>query len=364
MQGIFLIGAYLFVHYVFIGGNIALLIQNGGMIGMRICICYYFVTLISRKQEFVVHLMENLCVIFNLYAMLNIPVIMLQLMGHYELAARGMNLSSFMWEDMVSGLFGLYGTPYMATYFSFLIVYNYELLSKEHNIRIHRSLLKLFNICLLIFICIVSLYNDNKGFYIIFLSFILVYYLIKIIAKNEKRNILIKLLNIIKNIVPIVSILLVALFIAYKYTPFKKTVDMIERIIVNATSDRIIAGSSERIAMVLYALKNPEIRWLGAGLGKYGMKQSGALGFLHFGQSDLGAFWCLGGTLLVICIFVIMGMILRHVFNDNLIIAIEILLLLLLLIFTNVLTATSITVSYVLYVMTCWLCIRRISTKK
>lgn len=54
-------------------------------------------------------------------------------------------------------------------------------------------------------------------------------------------------------------------------------------------------GSSERIAMLLYALNEASTWFFGKGFGSSGIFASGYLGFEHFGQSDLALMLILGG---------------------------------------------------------------------
>ncbi|MCR5213892.1 MAG: hypothetical protein K6E10_05715 [Eubacterium sp.] len=57
-----------------------------------------------------------------------------------------------------------------------------------------------------------------------------------------------------------------------------------------------ISGSGERVALVVYALKNPDTWILGEGFSHAGLYQAKIHGFKHFGQSSLGAFLILGGV--------------------------------------------------------------------
>lgn len=347
---------YSVFNYVIKGGSITVFSENLSRVFLRLLIFVYFGLLLCYKSEFIKKFVMSLFPIFNIYAIINIPITILQFTGHYELAAYGMNLTNYMKEDMISGLFGLYGTPYMALYYSFLFIYNNYYISKNtHNRTSKYIILRIYNAVLLIYMTILSLTNDNKGFFIVFVIFNSVFYVLKLLNKTSKKSLIDRIVYILKKSIIVIIFAVVIFVVAYNFTALKEVIDAYLKIIELATRTKINAGSSERFHMILETLRNADMRWTGVGIGKYGWKQSGALGYLHFGQSDFGSCMCLGGLIFTVLIFYNVYIVLNKIFSDNLITIMLLLVFTFLMLFNAAITSTSMMVFYILFIIVCWM---------
>ena len=204
---------------------------------------------------------------------------------------------------------------------------------------------------------VLSLMNDNKGFFIVFIVFNVVFYVIKMLNSTSKKFFIDRIVFILKRSFIFIVLGVFLLVIAYNFTSFGEVIDSYVRIIEVAMRSKINSGSSERFHMIFGTLRNANMRWFGAGIGMYGWTQSGALGYSHFGQSDFGSSICLGGIVFVCFIFYNVHVVFKKIFSDKLIRILCMLVFLFLMLFNAAITSTSMITLYIWFIIVCWMTI-------
>lgn len=295
---------YPFLNWVLLGGTIGFTLRNLYRLLRTLLIIIYFCNLLKYNCSFVLAFLRKCFLLFNLYFLINIPVLILQIQGHYHLAGFHISLAGITYmPDLISGTFGLYGTPVLALYSVFLILYNFmymEMWCKKK----YKTLLLAYDGFVLIVSCWVSAQNDNKGFYLILMLFVVCYY----IAGNEGK--LVKNSSVTKQIRNVLGISIVIIIVgavaclSYTYVDMiRENVDlMIYKFNEGYNNPEHVKGSGERIGMIMFGLSDPFHSIFGYGLGLY-LNRANTLGFVHFGQADFGSYLCLGGLLYLFFLF-------------------------------------------------------------
>lgn len=227
--------------------------------------------------------------LFNIFWIVNIIVLFLQVTGTGLLIKDEWLLTNPMYEDHCSGLFGYSGTHCLAFFSVFILIYNFNYASKEKK-TIKKSSIYLYNIMTMIFMLIMSTLNDNNSIFILYCIFPIYYFLVK--NYSNKKG----LRNIFKYILFIVFLL--TFFYLLSKIPIvssyinDKLFSLMSSIIHYEKSP---GGSSERLAIFFDALKYNDGFKLGIGFGSWTLEEKSFLGFKHFGISSIGTFTTLCG---------------------------------------------------------------------
>lgn len=355
----FVIFCYFLFSKISHGGDISVLFSNLTRISVSIFILIYLSHLMVYEREFLYEFFKRLFIPLNIYILLNIPVIILQLNGMTWLAGVSDAVNTLD-MDLISGLFGFNGTPMLTMYSAFLIIYNYHY-AREWAIPKKGPVILIYDAFLIIFFSILSIFNGNNGFYIVLIMEIILYYITVVEAVDRKKKFLIKCFNLIKKLLPRLVVLCLLIFIAYETTDIKVAVDYIINVFqdgLEATDYNIVAsGSSERIAMIVYALSSPVLIVSGYGLAKYLWQEESAFGFWHYGQNDVGTFLCLGGMVFMALICTMVFLPFRKIFQKSYLSIMFTMMIIAMAVYTQVFTNVSSMISIMMYITICW-CVR------
>lgn len=360
---------YQVINYCILRGSLQYLLRNWFRTFKSIVIIIYVTNLIRIKPLRLFTFLDKCSILFNIYAIVNIPLLLIQRSHDFRTTTLKSLLgkisykgSAYYSKDMMSGLFGLYGTPRLTMFITFLLLYNF-MKNHKNGKRVSKSY-SVLNTVLCVFYLWMAAQNDNKGFYIILLLFIIVLYF----AYNEekvrsswlnKSLSLRRMSTVLKACFVVIGILIITGIFYNKIDAFKDVVDMSirkiqEGLLWGAYSDYVsVVGGGERFAMILYALSKPESAFIGFGLGNY-IYTSGNLGFTHFGQADVGTFICLGGSIYIILMFAVIYQGFKRNFRGTFFPKILLIIFMILSIYTHVVMDTSITISIMMIYAVCW----------
>ena len=355
-------GAYQFLNYLILGGNTRFLMRNGYRTIKSIVFIVYLSFLFRYKRQVCIGFLRNLFWVLNLYMLINIPVLLLQLNGHYSLAAYHKfydlsTASANFYKDLTSGLFGRYGTPCLAFYAVFLAIYNY-MYGKTWVSKRYKAFLSVYNIIILIFNLIMATLNDNKGLYIVFAIIIMLLYLFlenaRIIRRfGSSRGAFIKVATRAILFIILFGVVVVAL---YKYSPgFRTNIAnmLLQKIYEGISLGNDVKGGGERLGMIVFILSTPSKLLLGYGLGNYS-PTADTLGFLHFGLADFGTYLCLGGLVYIVLLFLIVYKAIDFDSRKSLSI-LTLITVIIFSIYTQVFSNTSTTICMMYIYWICWM---------
>lgn len=337
-------------NYISLGGNLVFLASNMRTITTTTILLVYLSFMCRYRRDFITKFFKKKKFLFNVYMVLNVPILMLQLNGHTELSGRHPeSLTNTFSADLVSGLFGYNGTGLLTMYFCFLMLYNFVQYKCEYIKQ--KQVFVLYNILLVGFVSFVAANSDNKALFVLAPLFLIVYLIV--FKMNFYRNILQKIRSLFRYIIK--GFCVFAIFI-FGLQPAIGTLDLISDIIEKTQSGLINAnaayGSAERLGIIVYALNNPSIRWYGSGIAKHEWQELYGLGFAHFGISDFGSFLCLGGILFILLLICFLLAVYRTVFKDKIAGYTFFVLTIVVLIYTQPMTVVSLTCSWVFLVFT------------
>ncbi len=354
IPSLILIIFYFIWSYFYFGGSDYIIINNLKEISPPLLIMFYLSFIILYKKKLLEKFYNNILIILNLYMIVNIPVMLLQLSGNYWLSGITTQTNSFS-QDMISGLLGFNGVPMLTIFSIFVIIYN-----NQYSMRLRgnaRIIFKAYNIFLLAFQMIISLYNDNKGFYLIIVLMFALYKIFEKIYDGTNYRMLSKIRNKILNQKTIFLLILLIFLILFAYylTPFGQSInDMIYEFNLGINKQNAVQGSSERFGIIALVLSTPALVNFGAGLAMYTWTTPFTLGFPHFGQSDFGSFIALGGVCFVLILFVIFFLLFKKVTgNSKLLSSLVIILFLVLSVYSQIFTVSSLMISTMLYLGRC-----------
>lgn len=264
---------------------------------------YYFVFLVRRKEDWLKEYFINSFWILNWYFAINCVMLLYQayIYGFLTGSAVVLNLQ---FADLISGLFGAYGTHYLAFFSVFIILYNYYI----YNGKFERPLKQAGGFFLgiyFVFNLIISILNDNKFYYILLALFIFMLYMCAYITRKPNK---VSLKQVEFWSVVLAGSIVFAFIINSDSESLKSVRDAYNMLVDNITviykNKTIVAGSSERFYLIYYAFRYYRGISTGYGLGAYGFDDMTAFSFYHFGLSDLGTFLCLGGIVFTLPLFV------------------------------------------------------------
>ncbi|MBT1165075.1 hypothetical protein, partial [Bifidobacterium felsineum] len=322
--------------------NYSIALYNLNQIIVPLLIIIYILDLTHSKKHFIHDFLMDKIVFINMYFIINLPFIFLQLSGEYWLTGIKKN-DNTLTVDLISGLYGNNGIPMMTLFTCFTIFLNYHYCNC-HSYKNEKVVLSIFNVFILVFFSILSLFNDNKGFYLIFIIYLLVVLFVN--YANNNQNISFKSFKFSLKIIGSLLLSCPFIYLIYRYTPLYNVINQIvHEFLLGIYYAGSAHGSSERIGMITYALSNDSNRLMGYGIGNARWTDPGTFGFEHFGQSDFGVFLCLGGIFLIASIFIIITSLLYRLFFSYYAVIPLILLFIVLSIYTQIFTVTSLTIS-------------------
>lgn len=343
---------YFFFNFYSLGGDYYTLFKNIFECASPLLIMLYFGRLMEEKARFLLGFFNGLFWPLNIYIVLNIPIIFLQMSGQYWLA--GITSHMHMYHvDLISGLLGFNGTPVLALFSAFVIIYN-NYYSMYCTASCYKKIIRAYNSLLLLCFSVISLFNDNKGFYLIMLMYILIYTFQCIEVKNTYKEFLVRVWRRTIQFLFFAILIVGSVIVLYAFTDIGTQIDKIVREFqIALLYGNKAEGSSERISMILYSLSSSN--WsMGYGVGNYTWTTPYAFGFMHYGQSDVGTFMCLGGVIFIFLLSVLVLLMLQKVFRSRFFSVIMLCMFAVIGIYTQVFTVTSIMVCTMLFVATCW----------
>lgn len=254
---------------------------------------YYIVFLCRNQPEFIDNCLKKGFWVFNVTMCVNIVVLLMQILVPYSINAviADSNVIGY-YEDTISGLFRYASVHVLCLFTIFIVLYDISFRKQLKNKSVKNFL------TILIFVTTaVSLYiaarSDNKAFFLLLPISLLAYWFAGDMHYRKKTM----------WICAGVFTMFLTVFLIYNVnssirTFIDKNFTNTINIIINAHGLGSSAnGSSERIAIISYAL-NKGSTWLsGTGFGSSYIYSSGYLGFNHFGQADFGSILILGGIL-------------------------------------------------------------------
>ena len=348
-----LILAYAVCNYAKHGGEAYIFMKNVYEFLTPVMGLIYIAYLMNYKRELLIRFFHMLFWPLFVYNLFNMMFIFLQLSGQYWLAGFTDFFNDYS-SDLISGLLGFNGVPMLALFSAFMIFYNYLYL--QYYAKKYKVILAVYNLLLIIFYLWLSMFNDNKGFYITFAMYILIYIAFINEGKTFQKQLFKRIENHIKWTIPLLLALVLLFFAMYQVELFKLFVDRILfELNAGITYKSAWQGSSERFGMIAYILSQPD-RWLtGFGIGNYEWTTPYAFGFIHYGQSDAGTFMCLGGVIF----FILFGMLVfgsfNRIFNKSIIPMILLVMYMVFAVYTQVFTVTSLMVSSLFFLVVCWM---------
>ena len=346
---------YQVLNYVFLGGDSYFVLRNWYRTFKSILLIVYYMELLKNKFVFIESFLFRHLKLFNFYALVNVPILLSQISHNFNTTSFDALVGTISYKnaeyyskDLMSGLFGLFGTPRLAVFMSFLVVFNYvvnRLYSQNKSL-----LFDVYNGLLLFFYIWVATQNDNKGFFIIIALFSLVTYMVltniklrsnyQIPLNKKGQNLFFRL--------GFFFLLIVLIFIvAFNFSElfesvFNEALLKIKDGFLSSNSNHV-TGGGERFAMIFFALNSIDTALFGYGLGNY-LYTSGNLGFKHFGQADIGTFICLGGIVHIFLLYLIIYFSFKTSNTSSFISKVMIVLFFTLSIYTHVLMDTGITI--------------------
>lgn len=344
---------YAVLNYFWCGGSTTVWISNILKIFPQLLVVLMGTYLMKYKADYLLEVFKNKILFWtiNIYMVLNIPAILLEQRGAFWLSGRTNAVNTFV-PDLMSGLFGFNGTPYLALFSALFFLYSY--FYYKHSVLRYKKIYVAYVLTMLVFYTYISTQNDNKGFYIIFVIFIFIYYLTSVLSKKHYKSIMLQAFHVIRKFLPIMLILVFTVYFMYKYLDAFR--DIVELMIVKINEGmqyNSVVGGGERFGIIFYALNGNVNKAVGEGIGKYYWQQEYAFGYSHYGISDMGTFLCLGGCILVILLLIFVYVNMEDVFQ-NFIVSISILIMVLfLMVYTQLFTASSATISLMLFLMLC-----------
>lgn len=355
-----LFAGYSVFNYLLLGGEIYIFLKNVWRIAKALIIALYFLCLLKSRTDLIAKFFRNNFKFFNIYMLINIPIIITQLSGHYILLGLRQGYDPNATIDFVSGLFGVFGMPRLNLYILFLFFFNLYYIKgqkKSHK----NTVFKTINYIFMLFWLIAGTTTDNKALYILIILYIGIYFCFSKYSKI-KNKIEAHFWFWNKMVLAGIGLALVSLLIVYSYAPIREMIDsIIFNIVHGAIYMNRTGGSNERIGMIFYAWTNPDYRWLGAGLAKYETDLSWGFGFAHFGQADFGVYMVVGGTFFIITLIYFFWKLNTMIYGKGMLSIIMVIASMILLVYTQFLTDAALLDGFLLFQAICYFTVRSIN---
>lgn len=305
---LFIMSALLGDGYEYLGNNFRSSLYSLCAIG--ICI------IITKKNKYLIFdkLTRNIK-FFNIILVINIGVLFLQSIGTGFLIKTAWLAENPYYEDHCAGLFGKNSTNVLTLFSVFVMLLNlYYAKSKIKN-KGKKRLFIVFTILSQGIMAVLSQFNDNIGFYFIFAIFFGFY----ILTSNYKdRNFIRKAVYVLEY----VAVAIIAVVILYNIPSLNAfindtVIDRLYRMFYYNQVSGGASGSSERFAIIEYALSQSSSFLFGTGVGSAQWIQAGQFGFAHFGINSAGSYIILGGVWFYLAYIVLYVHMFRRLLNQN-----------------------------------------------
>ena len=268
-----LIMFYAVLNYFWCGGSTTVWISNILKILPQLLVVLMGTYLMKYKADYLLGVFKNkiLFWVINIYMVLNIPAILLEQRGVFWLSGRTNAVNTFV-PDLMSGLFGFNGTPYLALFSAFFFLYSY--FYYKYSMPRYKKIYVVYMLAMLAFYTYISTQNDNKGFYIIFVIFIFIYYLTGVLSQKHYKNVLVQVFHVIRKFLPIMLMIVFIVYFMYKYIgAFRDIVELMVVKINEGMQYNSVVGGGERFGIIFYALNGNVNKIVGEGIGKYYWQQ-------------------------------------------------------------------------------------------
>lgn len=313
-----LIVCYMFISIVCI--NIAgngiqpLLVKNLYTQGIAdfLVIAYILILGYENREGLGRFIRNDLFYIFNIYFLINIPILLKQIGNTYFLM-RNFEQNPF-YQDHITGLIGANGTHELTFYWIMLILINMY----RYSVKKEKALLAV-NILYCIFMVIISSQNDNTAFFMIFPLIIIQYFLKDILNKRKLLS------NLIKLSVFLIAFMAIGWVLYYENTNVNEFVNsrVVEKLnqygIIHDESKKLEqdwTDDEERIALYKYAIKEGNGYGIGKGIGSIESYGDPSMPD-HFGMSEISLRTYEGGIVYLCGYIVLFSYFLYRIFRIN-----------------------------------------------
>lgn len=252
---------------------------------------FYLTYYIKKYQDSFYRKMIQLRYVINIYFIINIIVMFIQLQGDYFLVGV-VTQENPMYEDLISGLLG-YSMVASVCYFSvFVIIYNIVISYTVKN-HFRKKIFIVYIVWLIFIMAYLSMQNDNVQYF----AFLPLALIVMMLSRNRLNTV-----NGVQKVLLIVLVCVLGITMTLGLVPslfemlndsvLYKFTGAIEHMYDGAS---VTHGSMERLALVVYGLTHANGWGLGKGFAYAGVFTPYTFGFVHFGNANIGAFVCLGG---------------------------------------------------------------------
>lgn len=229
-------------------------------------------------KEFWITIKRNFLLI-NGFFVFNLVALAVQISGTPFLIKEEWLLANSFYPDLCSGLFGKNGTHILGFFAVFVLLFNLQY-AREIEIRRHSLLIYCYCGITMILMLFFSTYNDN--FTLFFLYGLAILSFILIVFHGNKKKMLLYICSSIG--VAIVLIIILSIL--------PQTREWMNRMFIGRF---LRFMRSERLSLVVFALKNKSTYFLGKGMGIESIITGEKFGFKHFGMNSASSFLLLGG---------------------------------------------------------------------
>ena len=311
----------------------------------------YLSYLAGRKPEIIDTVLKRSFILFNATLLVNYLVLYRQITVPYSIAAKATSAVITYYEDTISGLFAYASTHVVCLFTIFVILYNLSY-SKSIQRVSKRRLLFLYTFFIAVIGGVISLYNDNKMFFLLLPLTVFIHWFAD---PNKKISNRLTQVIIVLGFLPVILALLYNLNNGIKVFFDRNFFRLFAKISKSLFLGNTVSGSTERVAIIVYALERPSTWLFGDGVSSAGFYQSGLHGFNHFGQASIGSLLILTGiwytTLITILYWKLFKTVAENKRNHRVSIGI-VLLLIVLMIYSQCITRTNIMTTLLLIMLT------------
>lgn len=255
--------------------------------------CYYIVFLCKNRPHIIDDCLDRGFWIFNFTIFANIVVLLMQILMPYSIIAVAdeSELISY-YEDNISGLFQYASVHVVCLFTIFCTLYNLSY-AKRKKRKATKILITVMTVTMSLISFFIAANSDNKAFFFLFAIVLFLYWYSGNIAPTKRIVLVFSL------------IIVVPLIISVLYEHNSDIRSFLDAIFVARNLGNRAIGSTERIAIIMFALQRPSTWLVGTGFGSASIYEAGFLGFVHFGQADFGSIIVLGGIwyLIIMIIF-------------------------------------------------------------
>lgn len=260
---------------------------------------FYF-TLLSEKGM-MKEILKKYYSLFNMLAIVSIIVGYMQYLfpGTFSAVNSTGKINTFLGDD-VYGIFG-YGQQHtFGLYLIFVLLQNFQEIKKRSR---SKTRLKVLSIGMLVASSALFVMADNKAYFILLPLSLFVYLIYDYLQKDAVS----KKLKVWGRFLGILFLISVLYFVIPGVHSFLKNnvISTFEKAVYAINMGNEAYGTTERIAIIFWALRRPETWQLGLGYDQAMLFEgNNFLGFAHFGQADMGSLLVLGGIWMTIALIV------------------------------------------------------------